>query len=210
MRAINLKTNHLTAPVGIDAGPLFLSWQCADGVRQTAYEIQLTANGEMLWHSGKTEGAAMHADVPAVVGSRVSGCWRVRLWDENDVPGAWSEARFETGLAQCDWVGEWVDPETEPIDIPGDDAINAFARPIGSASRQKKKPRARVQPSRTSPIVRHRTCAKASRRPRARHGCISRPRDCTQHGWTESTLVIWFWPPAALPGTSILVRRPTM
>ena len=38
-----------------------------------------------------------------------------------------SEARFETGLAQCDWVGEWVDPETEPIDIPGDDAINAFA-----------------------------------------------------------------------------------
>ena len=77
MRAINLKTNHLTAPVGIDAGPLFLSWQCADGVRQTAYEIQLTANGEMLWHSGKTEGAAMHADVPAVGGPRVSGCWRV-------------------------------------------------------------------------------------------------------------------------------------
>ena len=35
MRAINLKTNHLTAPIGIDAGPLFLSWQCADGVRQT-------------------------------------------------------------------------------------------------------------------------------------------------------------------------------
>ena len=106
MRAINLKTTHLTAPVGIDAGPLFLSWQCADGVRQTAYEIQLTANGEMVWHSGKTEGAAMHADVPAVGGSRVSGCWRVRLWDENDVPGAWSEARFETGLAQCDWVAQ--------------------------------------------------------------------------------------------------------
>ena len=26
MRAINLKTNHLTAPLGMDAGPLFLSW----------------------------------------------------------------------------------------------------------------------------------------------------------------------------------------
>ena len=24
MRAINLKTNHLTAPLGMDAGPLFL------------------------------------------------------------------------------------------------------------------------------------------------------------------------------------------
>ena len=82
MRAIILKTNHLSAPVGIDAGPLFLSWQCADGVRQTAYEIQLTANGEMLWHSGKTEDAAMHADVPAVVGSRVRHALRPALHSE--------------------------------------------------------------------------------------------------------------------------------
>ena len=129
MRAINLKTNHLTAPLGMDAGPLFLSWQCVDGVRQTAYEIELTANGETVWHSGKVQSAAVHADAPTVGGSRVRGCWRVRLWDENDTPGAWSEAHFETGLAQSDWQGEWVDPETEEIDIPGDDAINAFARP---------------------------------------------------------------------------------
>ena len=40
MQAINLKTNHLTQPLGIDAGTLFLSWQCAEGVRQTAYEIE--------------------------------------------------------------------------------------------------------------------------------------------------------------------------
>ena len=58
MRAINLKTNHLTAPLGMDAGPLFLSWQCVDGVRQTAYEIELTANGETVWHSGKVQSAA--------------------------------------------------------------------------------------------------------------------------------------------------------
>lgn len=62
MRAINLKTNHLTAPLGMDAGPLFLSWQCVDGVRQTAYEIELTANGETVWHSGKVQSAAVHAD----------------------------------------------------------------------------------------------------------------------------------------------------
>ena len=129
MRAIECKTNHLTEPVGIDAGALFLSWQCVDGVRQTAYEIELTANGETVWHSGKVQGSAMHADAPAVGGSRVRGCWRVRLWDENDIPGAWSAAHFETGLTQSDWQGEWVDPETEEIDIPGDDAINAFARP---------------------------------------------------------------------------------
>ena len=71
----------------------------------------------------------MHADATTVGGSRVRGCWRVRLWDENDTSGAWSAAHFETGLAQSDWQGKWVDPETEEIDIPGDDAINAFARP---------------------------------------------------------------------------------
>lgn len=70
MRAINLKTNHLTAPVGIDAGPLFLSWQCADGVRQTAYEIEVTANNKTVWQSGKVQSSAMHADTPAVADSR--------------------------------------------------------------------------------------------------------------------------------------------
>ena len=45
MQAICLKTNHLLAPMGIDSGSLFLSWQCLGGVRQTAYEIELTAAG---------------------------------------------------------------------------------------------------------------------------------------------------------------------
>ena len=47
MQATNLKTNHLTQPLGIDAGTLFLSWQCAEGVCQTAYEIEVTAGAEL-------------------------------------------------------------------------------------------------------------------------------------------------------------------
>lgn len=131
MQAIHLKTNHLTAPMGIDAGPLFLSWQCADGLHQTAYEIELTVNGARAWHSGKVPGAAMYAEAPAVALSRARGCWRVRLWDETGNPGPWAEATFETGLAAGDWQGLWVEPEPDgiEIDIPGDDAINAFARP---------------------------------------------------------------------------------
>ena len=129
MQATNLQTNHLTAPIGMDAGPLFLSWQCTDGVRQTAYEIEVTANNKTVWQSGKVQSSAMHADAPAVADSRVRGAWKIRLWDENDIPGAWSEAAFETGLSTADWQAQWVDPETEAIDIPGDDAINAFARP---------------------------------------------------------------------------------
>lgn len=53
MQATKLRTNHLTAPLGIDGGQLFLSWQCTGGLRQTAYEIQLTADNTLLWESGK-------------------------------------------------------------------------------------------------------------------------------------------------------------
>lgn len=35
MQATKLQTNHLTAPISMGTGPLFLSWQCTDGMRQT-------------------------------------------------------------------------------------------------------------------------------------------------------------------------------
>ena len=129
MQATNLKTNHLTQPLGIDAGTLFLSWQCAEGVRQTAYEIEVTAGAETLWASGKALGSVMHTETPTPVPPKTQGRWRIRLWDENDQPGAWSTASFETGLAQADWQGVWVCPETEEPDIDCTDAINAFAKP---------------------------------------------------------------------------------
>lgn len=129
MQATNLKTNHLTQPLGIDAGTLFLSWQCAEGVRQTAYEIEVTAGAETLWASGKILSSMMHIETPTPVPPKTQGRWRIRLWNENDQPGAWSTASFETGLAQADWQGVWVCPETEEPDIGCADAINAFAKP---------------------------------------------------------------------------------
>ena len=129
MQATNLKTNHLTQPLGIDAGTLFLSWQCAEGVRQTAYEIEVTAGAKTLWASGKALGSVMHTETPTPVPPKTQGQWCIRLWDENDQPGAWSTASFETGLAQADWQGVWVCPETEEPDIDCTDAINAFAKP---------------------------------------------------------------------------------
>ena len=180
MRAINLKTNHLTAPVGIDAGPLFLSWQCADGVRQTAYEIEVTANNKTRMAERQSTESSRHARRYPRRGrfsrARVHGS--IRLWDENDVPGAWSEARFETGLAQCDWVGEWVDPETEPIDIPGDDAINAFARPNWERKQAEKEAAGKgaaesYKPHRPASYLRKIFTASKGRT----HGCTSPPKD---------------------------------
>lgn len=39
MQVTKLQTNHLTAPIGMGTGPLFLSWQYTDDMRQTERHI---------------------------------------------------------------------------------------------------------------------------------------------------------------------------
>lgn len=48
IQAVHLKTNHLDAPLGMDGSSLFLSWQCKDCQRQTAYESVVTAGEKTL------------------------------------------------------------------------------------------------------------------------------------------------------------------
>lgn len=42
MRAINLRTEHMANPMGIDIKNPYLSWNCTDGKIQSAYEITAT------------------------------------------------------------------------------------------------------------------------------------------------------------------------
>lgn len=132
MQACNLKVNHLVAPLGIDAGPLFVSWHCEDGVRQSAYELELCVDGAPVWQSGKVQSSLMHMTLAFETEPHTCYELRVRLWDENDMAGEWASTRFETCLAPEDWQAQWVNPETAPYtleDCPCTDAINAFARP---------------------------------------------------------------------------------
>ena len=75
-------------------------WTCEDGITQSAFQILAATDGRTVW--GQREGALrLHArglsKRACFRRQRVS--WRVRLWDENDDPGAWSsEAFFEMGL----------------------------------------------------------------------------------------------------------------
>ena len=39
MKAINLKTEYLTNPIGIDVTEPRFSWNCEGGIRQSAYQI---------------------------------------------------------------------------------------------------------------------------------------------------------------------------
>lgn len=112
MQAINLKTEYLINPLGIDITTPKLFWNCEGGIKQTAYELVCRdAKGKTLWESGKKAGCSMSVPYDgAKLGSRSQVFWQVRLWDENDNPGDWLEkASFELGLLEAtDWKAKWI------------------------------------------------------------------------------------------------------
>ena len=111
MRAVRLKCEYLANPLGLDIENPRLMWNCEGGTRQTAYRIEARCDGELLWDSGKVESSGMTGiPCPAKAESRRRIDWRVRLWDENDEAGEWSEpAWYEMGLLKPeDWSAKWI------------------------------------------------------------------------------------------------------
>ncbi|MBQ6844778.1 MAG: family 78 glycoside hydrolase catalytic domain [Agathobacter sp.] len=115
MYATNLKTEHMTNPIGIDIRSPYVSWITSDGKQQTAYEVEAVSKGSTIWNSGKVQSKEMYAILPIEAESRQSVSWKVRLWDEKDVVGEWSEeAFFEMGLLEkSQFVAKWINPELE-------------------------------------------------------------------------------------------------
>ena len=108
MQAIRLKTEHLQNPVGVDFTTPRLFWNCEGGKRQTAYQIIAESDSEAaLWDSGKVDSSSMCAlwggnPVPR----KTKVFWKVRLWDETNTAGQWSQAFFETGMDT--WSAKWI------------------------------------------------------------------------------------------------------
>ena len=108
MKAIRLKTEHLFNPVGVDFIAPRLYWNCSGGRKQTAYQIVAADDaGNRLWDSGKVESASMRAQWGGKsVPPQTKVLWKVRLWDETDTFGDWTEASFETGMDA--WKAKWI------------------------------------------------------------------------------------------------------
>ncbi|MGN0424048.1 MAG: family 78 glycoside hydrolase catalytic domain [Acetatifactor sp.] len=89
-----------------------LRWNCEGGITQTAYQVLCRdETGKLVWDSGKTAGSTMRVQYAGESLKSRSACfWKVRLWDENDQPGDWSEeACFELGLlSPTDWQAKWI------------------------------------------------------------------------------------------------------
>jgi alpha-L-rhamnosidase len=120
----NLRLECLENPLGIDVTRPRFSWQIASegrGVMQSAYQVQMAAMLSnlqrgiyLLWDSGKVA-SANSISVPyqgaAVPQSRQRYFWRVRVWDEDGHPSAWSEpAWWEMGLLEGkEWSADWIE-----------------------------------------------------------------------------------------------------
>jgi alpha-L-rhamnosidase len=123
----SLRCEYRVDPMGIDVLQPRLSWIVSSAERgqgQTAYQI-LVAGDEAelggdrgdLWDSGKVPSdetmAVVYAGKP--LASHQRGFWKVKVWDGQGRPSAWSAAAsWSMGLLQpSDWKAEWIGHDKE-------------------------------------------------------------------------------------------------
>lgn len=121
LQATDLRSDWAKDPLGIDSGPLRLSWTLEGsgrGRRQTAWEVLAASSAEGLaagrgdmWDSGKVssdEEMALYRG--RYLHSAEQVFWKVRVWDERGRRSAWSSpATWTTGLLSPeDWIGRWI------------------------------------------------------------------------------------------------------
>lgn len=113
IKATDLKIEYLTGNPTIDIVSPKLLWKVQEAKTQTAYQVKASVDGQEIYDTGKVRSSVMDHKYQGKLKSRSQVTWKVRLWDEKDICGEWSEkSSFEIGLLdEKDWVAEWIDPE---------------------------------------------------------------------------------------------------
>ncbi len=135
---IDLRCGSWQSPLGIDDPNPRLSWRVVAtnpverAQLQTAYQIQVASSAAVLagnlgdlWDSGKVV-SAQPFNVPyagSALASAQQVFWRVKVWDKNDQPSAWSSvATWTMGLLNTnDWQGGWLvgSVDTQNLSLTG-------------------------------------------------------------------------------------------
>ncbi len=115
----NLRCEYLKNPIGMDEEKPRFSWMLKHRERgqiQTAYQVVVSSSPSAedadVWDSHKVlSDRSLHV---AFNGNPLESdhtyFWKVRYWDNHDVPSPYSQVtRFDTGLYNPDdWKGEWI------------------------------------------------------------------------------------------------------
>lgn len=122
MTPTSLTCEYLRNPLGIDVVQPRLSWTIKSdrrGETQTAYHILVASSEELLhsdkgdlWDSGKvaSDQSVLVEYAGKPLASEARCYWKVRVWDHNGKPSAWSETALWTMglLHKSDWKGKWI------------------------------------------------------------------------------------------------------
>ena len=120
--ASRLRCEYRVNPRGIDVLSPRLSWVVESnerGQRQTGYQVLVATSSEKLaagegdlWDTGRVENdqtiQVAYAGKP--LQTRMQCFWKVRSWDRDGKPSAWSEpAAWSMGLLRpADWQAQWI------------------------------------------------------------------------------------------------------
>jgi alpha-L-rhamnosidase len=118
----HLLCDQMVSPLGIDNRHPRFSWRVATSAKdasQTAYQILVASSEALLakdcgdlWDSGVVVSSTSTnvAYAGSTLKSRQTCHWKVRIWDERNRTGEFSEvATFEMGLLEADdWNARWV------------------------------------------------------------------------------------------------------
>ena len=116
MKAIDLQTEHMNDPIGIDIIEPILTWKCQGGMKQTAYQLVCTVDDVTVADTGKVCSSETMVRYTGPSRSRSIVKWKVRLWDENDSEGDFSEVHsFEYALLGREFSAEWINPEIDDV-----------------------------------------------------------------------------------------------
>jgi len=126
---VNLRTESLRQPLGLDVLHPAFSWNFVAGGRaqmQTAYQIQVASSVEALragiatvWDSGKVN-SNQNFEIPYVGPEMVSEgryYWRVKVWDQDGEASDWSHDEWwQMGLLHAaDWKGKWIGASRDSV-----------------------------------------------------------------------------------------------
>ena len=148
MRAVNLRTEYLTRPLGLENPNPRFYWQAQGDLKQTAYRIRAVRDGEEIWDTGKVSSDRM-THIPyggRSLNSRDIVTYTVKLWNEKDEAGEETESCFEMGLLQeSHFMAKWISGNYTPkkgVRYP----VDCFRKEI-SVNKKKAVKRARLYAS---------------------------------------------------------------
>jgi alpha-L-rhamnosidase len=122
VKVAGLRCEYLTDPLGIDIARPRLSWVLESserGQKQTACRVLVASSADRLakdegdlWDSGKVAGdTSIHVPYNGKELASYQPChWKVRVWDRDEQPSAWSDpAHWTMGILDPGlWKGKWL------------------------------------------------------------------------------------------------------